>query len=81
MAKQRTPVLKVTKLSKAYGAHPIVSDFNLEVWPGDAIALTGRNGAGQSTSLRCIVGAAQADSGPNHTCGNPPPAPAPDLRR
>src|SRR5674476_874327 len=70
MAKQRTPVLKVTKLSKAYGAHPIVSDFNLEVWPGDAIALTGRNGAGKSTILRCIIGADKADSGTIEICGN-----------
>src|SRR5450759_4975314 len=70
MAKQRTPVLKVTKLSKAYGSHPIVSDFNLEVWPGDAIALTGRNGAGKSTILRCIIGADKADSGTIEICGN-----------
>ena len=46
MAKQRTPVLKVSKLSKSYGPVAIVTDFSLEVWPGDAIALTGRNGAG-----------------------------------
>ncbi|HEX7396631.1 MAG TPA: ABC transporter ATP-binding protein [Propionibacteriaceae bacterium] len=70
MAKQRTPVLKVTKLSKAYGSHSIVSDFNLEVWPGDAIALTGRNGAGKSTILRCIIGADKADSGTIEICGN-----------
>jgi ABC-2 type transport system ATP-binding protein len=70
MAKQRTPVLKVTKLSKAYGSHAIVSDFNLEVWAGDAIALTGRNGAGKSTILRCIIGADKADSGTIEICGN-----------
>lgn len=70
MAKQRTPVLKVTKLSKAYGSHAIVSDFNLEVWAGDAIALTGRNGAGKSTILRCLVGADKADSGTIEICGN-----------
>jgi len=70
MAKQRTPVLKVSKLSKAYGSHPIVSDFSLEVWAGDAIALTGRNGAGKSTILRCLVGADKADSGTIEICGN-----------
>ena len=70
MAKQRTPVLKVSKLSKAYGSHSIVSDFNLEVWAGDAIALTGRNGAGKSTILRCLVGADKADSGTIEICGN-----------
>jgi len=70
MAKQRTPVLKVSKLSKAYGSHAIVSDFSLEVWAGDAIALTGRNGAGKSTILRCLVGADKADGGTIEICGN-----------
>ena len=64
MAKQpRTPLLKISHLKKAYGDHVIVSDFNLEVWPGDAIAMTGRNGAGKSTILRCLVGAEKADDG------------------
>jgi ABC-type multidrug transport system ATPase subunit len=70
MAKQRTPVLKVSKLSKAYGSHAIISDFSLEVWPGDAVALTGRNGAGKSTILRCLVGADKADGGTIEICGN-----------
>lgn len=70
MAKQRTPVLRVSKLSKAYGSNAIISDFSLEVWPGDAIALTGRNGAGKSTILRCLVGADKADSGTIEICGN-----------
>lgn len=69
MAKQRTPVLKVSKLSKAYGSHAIISDFSLEVWPGDAVALTGRNGAGKSTILRCLVGADKADDGTIDICG------------
>jgi len=63
MAKARTPILKVSHLKKSYGDHVIVSDFSLDVWPGDAIALTGRNGAGKSTILRCLVGAEKADDG------------------
>jgi ABC-type multidrug transport system ATPase subunit len=63
MAKSTLPVLKVSHLKKAYGPHVIVQDFNLDVWPGEAIALTGRNGAGKSTILRCIIGADQPDEG------------------
>ncbi|MCL2784774.1 MAG: ABC transporter ATP-binding protein [Propionibacteriaceae bacterium] len=63
MAKARSPIMRVSHLKKAYGDHVIVSDFSLEVWPGDAIALTGRNGAGKSTILRCLVGAERADDG------------------
>ncbi len=81
MAKQRTPVLKVSKLSKAYGSHAIVSDFSLEVWAGDAIALTGRNGAGKSTILRCLVGADKADAGTIEVCGNKLRESDPAVRR
>lgn len=35
----------------------------MEVFPGEAIALTGRNGSGKSTILRCIVGADRPSSG------------------
>jgi ABC-type multidrug transport system ATPase subunit len=63
MAKQRIPVLKVSNLKKSYGDHVIVANFGLEVWPGEAIALTGRNGAGKSTILRCLVGADRPDEG------------------
>ena len=81
MAKQRTPVLKVSKLSKSYGPVPIVTDFSLEVWPGDAIALTGRNGAGKSTILRCLIGADKLDSGTIEICGNPMRESNPQVRR
>ncbi|HET7723306.1 MAG TPA: ABC transporter ATP-binding protein [Propionibacteriaceae bacterium] len=81
MAKQRTPVLKVSKLSKAYGSHAIVTDFSLEVWAGDAVALTGRNGAGKSTILRCLVGADKADSGTIEVCGNKLRESDPAVRR
>ena len=63
MAKANAPILKVSHLKKAYGDHVIVSDFSLDLWPGQAITLTGRNGAGKSTILRCIVGAEKADDG------------------
>ena len=81
MAKQRTPVLKVSKLSKAYGSHAIVTDFSLEVWAGDAVALTGRNGAGKSTILRCLVGADKADGGTIEVCGNKLRESDPAIRR
>ncbi len=56
-------VLKVDKLKKAYGPVTIVDGFSLTVRAGEAVALTGRNGAGKSTVLRCLVGADRADEG------------------
>ncbi len=60
---RRTPVLKVTALKKAFGPVVIIDGFNLDVAAGEAVALTGRNGAGKSTVLRCLVGADRPDSG------------------
>jgi ABC-type multidrug transport system ATPase subunit len=71
MAKARTPILKVSHLKKAYGDHVIISDFSLEVYPGEAVALTGRNGAGKSTILRCLVGAERPDDGTIEIDGMP----------
>ncbi len=81
MAKQRTPSLRVSKMTKAYGPVKIVDDFSLEVWPGEAVALTGRNGAGKSTILRCLVGADRPDEGTIEVCGNPLRESNPQVRR
>ena len=60
---RRSPLLTATHLRKVFGPVVVVDDFNLEVFPGEAVALTGRNGAGKSTVLRCLVGADRPDSG------------------
>lgn len=56
-------VLQVDKLKKGYGPVTIVEGFSMKVHAGEAIALTGRNGAGKSTVLRCLVGADRPDEG------------------
>ncbi|WP_082034439.1 ABC transporter ATP-binding protein [Nigerium massiliense] len=62
MAK-RTPLLTASGITKSFGPVTIVDNFNLEVYPGEAIALTGRNGAGKSTILRLLIGADRPDEG------------------
>ncbi|WP_145952670.1 ABC transporter ATP-binding protein [Tessaracoccus aquimaris] len=56
-------VLQVDKLKKGYGPVTIVEGFSMKVHEGEAVALTGRNGAGKSTVLRCLVGADRPDEG------------------
>ena len=56
-------VLQVENLKKAYGPVTIIEGFSMKVHAGEAVALTGRNGAGKSTILRCLVGADRADEG------------------
>lgn len=80
MAK-RTLVLKVTDLKKAFGPVVIVDGFNLEVRAGEAVALTGRNGAGKSTVLRCLIGADRPDAGTVEVNGVPVSETNPQIRR
>ncbi|HQY99955.1 MAG TPA: ABC transporter ATP-binding protein [Propionicimonas sp.] len=78
---RRTPVLKVTNLKKAFGPVVIVDGFNLEVAAGEAVALTGRNGAGKSTVLRCLIGADRPDDGTIEVNGVPVRETDPQIRR
>ena len=80
MAKRKT-VLQVSNLTKSYGDHVIVDDFNLTVAEGEAVALTGRNGAGKSTVLRCVIGADRPTSGEVEVCGMPMNEADPEVRR
>lgn len=78
---RRDVVLKVEKLKKAYGPVTIVEGFSLTVRGGEAVALTGRNGAGKSTVLRCIVGADRADEGTVTVFGTKMSETNPEIRR
>ncbi len=80
MAK-RTSVLKVTGLKKAFGPVVIVDGFDLEIRAGEAVALTGRNGAGKSTVLRCVVGAERPDEGTVTVNGITVSETNPEIRR
>ena len=74
-------VLKVAKLRKAYGPVTIVEGFDLQVGAGEAVALTGRNGAGKSTVLRCLVGADRPDEGTIEVMGVRMSEANPEIRR
>ena len=47
----------------AYGERPILVDANLEVSPGERIALVGPNGAGKSTIVSLVLGLYRPQSG------------------
>jgi ABC-2 type transport system ATP-binding protein len=78
---RKTPVLKIVGLRKAFGPVVIVDGFNLEVAAGEAVALTGRNGAGKSTVLRCLIGAERADEGTVEVNGIRASETNPQIRR
>ncbi len=78
---RKNPVLKITGLKKAFGPVVIVDGFNLEVAAGEAVALTGRNGAGKSTVLRCLIGADRPDDGSVEVNGVRASETDPQIRR
>lgn len=51
-----TPVLEVHDLDAFYGASHVLHGIDLEVAPGELVALLGRNGAGKTTTFNAIVG-------------------------
>jgi len=56
-------VAKLDRVSKSYGARPIVKDLSIIVHRGDRIGIVGPNGAGKTTLISLITGAVQPDSG------------------
>jgi branched-chain amino acid transport system ATP-binding protein len=55
-ARMNPPVLRIAGLRVAYGGIQAVKGIDLEIGPGELVALIGANGAGKTTSLRAITG-------------------------
>ena len=56
MTTPHTPGLQVQGLSAGYGGAPVLQDVNLQLAPGEVLALLGRNGSGRSTLARALMG-------------------------
>src|SRR5690242_9359306 len=48
------PLLRVRDLVKRFGDHEVLRGIDLDVMPGDRIAILGASGSGKSTLLRCL---------------------------
>jgi polar amino acid transport system ATP-binding protein len=48
------PLLRVRGLEKRFGDHAVLRGIDLDVMPGDRIAILGASGSGKSTLLRCL---------------------------
>jgi ABC-2 type transport system ATP-binding protein len=59
----------------------VLTDVDLRVDWGEAVAVTGQNGSGKTTLLRCVAGADTPSAGTVELCGRPLRERDPDVRR
>lgn len=60
---ENTPLLSLEGLTVRYGKRTAVEDVSLAVAEGSVFALLGRNGAGKSSIIRCLLGERKATAG------------------
>src|SRR5262245_38344679 len=58
-----SPILAVRGMSKSFPGVVALNQVELEVYPGEIIALAGENGAGKSTLMKILGGIYQPDAG------------------
>lgn len=52
----QTPILKLTSITRSFGAIHALSGVDFEIGPGEIMGLVGENGAGKSTLVKVISG-------------------------
>jgi heme ABC exporter ATP-binding subunit CcmA len=77
----KPPLLRVRGLRRRFGEVDVVKDLDFDVPAGKAVALTGRNGAGKSTVLRCVTGADRPTAGTVELDGVAVDERSPQIRR
>ena len=60
---KREPILSLRNITKKFGAVSALTDIDLDIHPGEVVALVGDNGAGKSTLVKILAGVHQPTSG------------------
>jgi fructose transport system ATP-binding protein len=62
-ADSRQPILEARKIVKTFGRVVGLDGVDLQLYPGEVLAIIGDNGAGKSTLIKCLTGALIPDAG------------------
>lgn len=74
-------MIRVEGLRKSFGDVHAVAGVDLRVEPGEILVLLGQNGAGKSTTLRCVAGLLRPDGGTIELDGLRVPEDLDEIRR
>jgi phospholipid/cholesterol/gamma-HCH transport system ATP-binding protein len=62
-------IVRVSGLIQRFGSNTVLNDINVEVEPGEILAVMGSSGGGKTTLLRCISGLIRATEGEIEVAG------------
>ena len=68
----RGPVAELRAITKKYGTTVALNDVNIDLRPGELLAVLGPNGAGKTTAISLWLGLTEADSGEVTLLGGSP---------
>ncbi len=73
ITEEREEIVKVTGLCKSYSRKETewaISDVSFSCYAGETVGLLGHNGAGKSTTLKCLEGMIPYEKGEIFVCGH-----------
>lgn len=68
---QGSPTLTVRGLSRSYGGFEALRELELDIGPGECVAVVGHNGSGKTTAVRTIAGLLEPTAGVVEVAGSP----------
>jgi len=69
---KQSPDIEVRDLWFSFNGNPVLEGVNLEIYPGDFMAIIGPNGGGKTTLLKLMIGLLKPDRGSVRLLGHPP---------
>ncbi len=66
------PNIEISDLWFSFTGTPVLEGVNLEIYPGDFLAIIGPNGGGKTTLLKLMIGLLKPDRGSVKVLGHPP---------